>query len=83
MAIAGASAVTAVTAAMSGANPVSFFFHDQVTAAFAKGGVLLDGNERNYMIHASRREKAGAAEVHIRLRVAGTGAFAPVEWARK
>ena len=35
VAIAGASAVTA---AMSGANPVSFFSHDQVAAAFAKGG---------------------------------------------
>jgi glc operon protein GlcG len=35
-----------------------------VAAAFAKGAVLLDGSSRNYMIHASRREKAGLGEVH-------------------
>ena len=34
-------------------------------AAFDKGAVLVgDDSGRNYMIHASRREEAGAAEVH-------------------
>ncbi len=44
---------------------VSYFPRDQVSAAFAKGSVLLDGSGRNYMVHASRREKAGQVEVHI------------------
>jgi glc operon protein GlcG len=44
---------------------VSYFPHDQVNAAFAKGSVLLDGTGRNYMVHASRREKAGQVEVHV------------------
>jgi glc operon protein GlcG len=43
---------------------VTFFDHRQVAAAFAKGAVLLDGTGRNYMVHASRREEAGQAEVH-------------------
>jgi mannose-6-phosphate isomerase-like protein (cupin superfamily) len=34
----------------------------EVDAAFAKGAVLLDRG--NYMIHASRRDVAGQAEVH-------------------
>ena len=38
-----------------------------VTAAFAKGAVLFDGSGgANYMIHASRREKPGMAEVHVK-----------------
>ena len=33
--------------------------------AFARGAVLEDGsNGENYMVHASRREKAGMSEVH-------------------
>jgi glc operon protein GlcG len=46
---------------------VQFFGHEQVAAAFAKGAVLVDGSGgRNYMVHASRREGAGQAEVHAR-----------------
>ncbi|HKF42738.1 MAG TPA: cupin domain-containing protein [Thermoanaerobaculia bacterium] len=37
-----------------------------VAAAFAKGAVLFDGAGGNYMIHASRREKPGMAEVHVK-----------------
>ena len=38
-----------------------------VTAAFAQGAVLFDGSGgANYMIHASRREKPGMAEVHVK-----------------
>jgi uncharacterized protein GlcG (DUF336 family)/quercetin dioxygenase-like cupin family protein len=47
------------------AEPVKFFDAETVKAAFAKGAVLEDGsNGENYMVHASRREKAGMAEVH-------------------
>jgi len=47
------------------AAPVLYFAEDQVAAAFAKGAVLVDGaGGRNYMVHASRREGAGEAEVH-------------------
>lgn len=64
LAIAGANAL-AGGAAMATA-PVTFFDKEQVAAAFAKGAVLLDGNGRNYMVHASRREAAGQAEVHAK-----------------
>jgi len=60
--------------ALAGANflanpmmpaPVSYFPADQVTAAFAKGAVLLGEDAgRNYMVHASRREAPGQAEIH-------------------
>ncbi len=64
LAIAGANAL-ASGAAMAAA-PVTFFDKEQVAAAFAKGAVLLDGNGRNYMVHASRREAAGQAEIHAK-----------------
>ena len=36
-----------------------------VDAAFSKGAVLFDGSDgRNYMVHASRRDGPGTAEVH-------------------
>ncbi|HXE90907.1 MAG TPA: heme-binding protein [Terriglobales bacterium] len=59
LAIAGANALSGTMAA-----PVSYFDKDQVSAAFAKGAVLFDGQGRNYMVHASRREKPGQAEIH-------------------
>lgn len=44
---------------------VMFFDAETVKAAFSKGAVLEDGsNGENYMVHASRREKAGMSEVH-------------------
>lgn len=44
---------------------VMFFDSKSVADAFAKGAVLSDGsNGENYMVHASRREKAGLSEVH-------------------
>ncbi len=52
------------TPMMGGTMPVAYFDQNQVAAAFAKGAVLLDGTGRNYMVHASRREAAGQAEVH-------------------
>lgn len=45
-------------------TPVLFFDASQVSTSFSKGAVLLDGTNRNYMVHTSRREKPGAAEIH-------------------
>lgn len=44
--------------------PVLFFDKSQVSASFSKGAVLLDGANRNYMVHTSRRDKPGQAEIH-------------------
>jgi glc operon protein GlcG len=44
--------------------PVLFFDNNQVSASFSKGAVLLDGTNRNYMVHTSRRDKPGLAEIH-------------------
>jgi uncharacterized protein GlcG (DUF336 family)/mannose-6-phosphate isomerase-like protein (cupin superfamily) len=63
LALAGANALSAPSLAAAAA-PVEFFPGKDVAAAFAKGAVLLDGTGRNYMVHASRRETAGQAEVH-------------------
>jgi len=47
------------------APAVSYWKSAEVTAAFAKGAVLFDGEDgRNYMVHASHRDAAGMAEVH-------------------
>ena len=44
---------------------VSYWKSADVTAAFAQGAVLFDGEDgRNYMVHASHRDAAGMAEVH-------------------
>jgi len=59
LALAGAAALQA-----SGAAAVSYWSHPDVDAAFAKGSVLFDGAGRNYMVHASHRDRAGMAEVH-------------------
>lgn len=48
------------------ASDVTYLSAAQVSAAFAKGAVLVDGAGRNYMVHASRRDQAGEAEVHVR-----------------
>ena len=44
--------------------PVLFFDASQVSTSFSKGAVLFDGTNRNYMVHTSRREKPGQAEIH-------------------
>jgi glc operon protein GlcG len=65
LAIAGASAFSPATA--NNDPPISYFEKKRVDEAFAKGAVLLDGSDgRNYMVHASRREKPGQAEVHMK-----------------
>lgn len=46
-------------------SPVKFIDAKMVSDGFAKGAVLDDGsNGENYMVHASRREKAGMSEIH-------------------
>ena len=64
LAIAGANAFS--TKAMNGTTaPVSYFESKTVSAAFSNGAVLLDGADgRNYMVHASHRDKPGLAEIH-------------------
>lgn len=62
LAIAGANAFN--NSSQSSIVPVRFFPAKDVDDAFTKGAVLLDGRDGNYMIHASRREKPGLAEVH-------------------
>lgn len=64
LAIAGAAALGAQVVRTPA---VSYWKYDQVAAAFATGAVLHDGADgANYMVHASRRDQAGMAEVHAR-----------------
>jgi uncharacterized protein GlcG (DUF336 family)/quercetin dioxygenase-like cupin family protein len=61
LALAGANALTGGRSAA----PVMFFDNKTVAEAFSKGAVLSGSeNGENYMVHASRREKSGQAEVH-------------------
>ncbi len=66
-----ASAAQDEQLAMAGAGAfekpaaVTFFEKSFVDAAFAKGSVLFAGNEP-YMVHASRREEPGMAEIHTK-----------------
>jgi glc operon protein GlcG len=69
LAIAGAAAIgmTKMTSNGSLAPAVQYWDQAQVKAAFAKGSVLFDGaGDRPYMVHASRRDSAGLAEVHAK-----------------
>jgi glc operon protein GlcG len=64
LALAGARALKDV-ASNGRTGSVTYFDRDAVTAAFAKGAVLFGGTD-GYMVHASRRDAAGQAEVHVR-----------------
>jgi glc operon protein GlcG len=44
--------------------PVLFFDAKKVNSSFSTGAALLDGTARNYMVHTSRRDKPGQAEIH-------------------
>ena len=50
--------------------PVTYIDSRKVSASFAKGAVLVGDDEnvmhaaRNYMVHASHRDKAGLVEIH-------------------
>ena len=74
LAIAGAKALESMDM-MSMANghvplPVTYIESQKVSASFANGAVLLGEDEtmmhaaRNYMVHASHRDKAGVVEIH-------------------
>jgi len=54
----------AATAAPVEESVVRYFPASEVEAAFDKGAVLLDAGQ--YMVHASRRDAAGKAEVHLK-----------------
>jgi glc operon protein GlcG len=58
-----AAALLAATPALAGPAAVTHLDRAKVDAAFAAGGVLVE--TPRYMIHASRREAAGQAEVHV------------------
>jgi glc operon protein GlcG len=71
MASAGANALSIPAPAgggsARGAQPsksANFMAKDAVAAAFAKGAPLFENDE--FKVHASRRETAGQAEVHVR-----------------
>jgi glc operon protein GlcG len=67
--IAGSKAFDASSKSMSGdpGPAVSYWEKSKVDDAFSKGTVLFDGSDgRNYMVHASRREKPGLAEIHTK-----------------
>ena len=68
LAIAGANAfggdAKMGAATQSSEAPVLFFDKEQVSASFSKGAILLDGTNRNYMVHTSRRDRPGLAEIH-------------------
>ena len=74
LAIAGAKALDAMeTAGMSNGHsplPVTYIESQKVAASFTKGAVLVGEDEnmmhaaRNYMVHASHRDKAGVVEIH-------------------
>lgn len=68
LAIAGSKAFeTTMTSSIDPAPAVSYWTKSKVDEAFAKGAVLFDGRDgRNYMVHASRREKPGQAEIHTK-----------------
>lgn len=73
LAMAGADALDGMTTSMtpiSRQQPVTFISSQQVSEAFSKGAVLVGEEEhmmhatRNYMVHASHRDKPGMAEIH-------------------
>jgi uncharacterized protein GlcG (DUF336 family)/quercetin dioxygenase-like cupin family protein len=69
LAIAGSKAFDTTATSISGepSSAVSYWDKSQVEDAFSKGSALFDGSDgRNYMVHASRREKPGQAEIHTK-----------------
>jgi len=68
LAIAGSKAFESTTNAGNDPAPaVSYWAKSKVEEAFAKGAILFDGSDgRNYMVHASRREKPGQVEIHTK-----------------
>lgn len=60
LAVAGAASLNAAP------PPVAYFDKRAAAAAFADGSSILFNNEQSYMVQASRRERPGVAEVHVR-----------------
>src|SRR5436309_1838133 len=58
-------AMTAAAAVSQGPARVTYFDSAKVIAAFDKGAVLFNQGE-SYMVHASRREGPGMAEIHTK-----------------
>ena len=58
-------AMVAAAAVSSGPAAVTYFDSAKVSAAFDQGSVLFNRGE-SYMVHASRREKPGMAEIHTK-----------------
>lgn len=63
LAVAGANALSD-TKVSDIASPVLFFDAKQVSTSFSSGAVLLDESNRHYMVHTSRRDNPGLAEIH-------------------
>lgn len=67
LAIAGSKGFEGETASGDPSPAVSYWDKSKVDEAFSEGAVLFDGSDgRNYMVHASRREKPGQAEIHTK-----------------
>jgi glc operon protein GlcG len=67
LAIAGSKAFEAQAMSGDPSPAVSYWDQSKVDEAFSKGAVLFDGSDgRNYMVHASRREQPGQAEIHTK-----------------
>jgi glc operon protein GlcG len=66
IALAGASTAKDFAARSAGAAPskITYIGKEKVAAAFAKGAPLIE--VEGYKVHASRRDAAGMAEVHMR-----------------
>ncbi|MCA9420282.1 MAG: heme-binding protein [Nitrospira sp.] len=73
LAMAGAEALDGMNTSLTSSShlqPVTFIGSQKVSEAFSKGAVLVGEEEnmmhaaRNYMVHASHREKPGMAEIH-------------------
>jgi len=66
IAVAGANAAKSFAAKGANGAPskVTYIDREKVASAFAKGAPLIEVEE--YKVHASRREAAGMAEVHMR-----------------
>lgn len=70
LALAGARALGSMEATSSGPLPVTYIESQKVAASFVKGAVLAGDDEsmmhaaRNYMVHASHRDKPGIVEIH-------------------
>lgn len=64
LAIAGVNVLSESKVSQANKSPVLFFDAKQVSTSFSTGAVLLDGSDRHYMVHTSRRDKPGLAEIH-------------------